>query len=123
MAPDPASSDAAKAMHYLLNRWTALTRHLDDGRLEIDNNAAERALRAVVVGRKNWLFAGADVGGERAAAMYTLIETAKLNGPDPEAYLRDVIARIADHKISRIDELLPWNWTKAADLTGNADAA
>ncbi|MBP2312961.1 transposase [Azospirillum soli] len=116
-------SDTAKAVRYMLNRWTALTRYLDDGRLEIDNNAAERALRAVVLGRKNWLFAGADVGGERAAAMYTLIETAKLNGLDPEAYLRDVIARIADHKISRIDELLPWNWTKAADVTGNADAA
>ncbi|WP_247873627.1 IS66 family transposase [Azospirillum brasilense] len=116
-------SDTAKAVRYMLNRWTALTRYLDDGRLEIDNNAAERALRAVVLGRKNWLFAGADVGGERAAAMYTLIGTAKLNGLDPEAYLRDVIARIADHKISRIDELLPWNWIKADGVTGNADAA
>lgn len=77
----------------------------------------------MVLGRKNWLFAGADVGGERAAAMYTLIETAKLNGLDPEAYLRDVITRIADHKITRIDELLPWNWTRVADVTGNAEAA
>lgn len=115
-------SDTAKAVRYMLTRWTALTRYLDDGRLEIDNNAAERALRAVVLGRKNWLFAGADVGGERAAAMYTLIETAKLNGLDPEAYLRDVIARIADHKITRIAELLPWNWAKADGVTGNADA-
>ncbi|CAO3424131.1 Mobile element protein [Azospirillum doebereinerae] len=116
-------SDTAKAVRYMLNRWMALTRHLNDGRLEIDNNAAERALRAVVLGRKNRLFAGADIGGERAAAMYTLIETAKLNGLDPEAYLRDVIARIADHKITRIDELLPWSWTKPADSTENHDAA
>lgn len=115
-------SETAKALSYVLNRWTQLTRYLDDGRLEIDNNAAERALRAVAVGRKNWLFAGADVGGERAAAMYTLIETAKLNGLDPEAYLRDVITRIADHKISRIDELLPWNWAKAPTQTAAAAA-
>src|SRR5512135_2028910 len=106
-------SETAKALSYVLNRWTQLTRYLDDGRLEIDNNPAERALRAIAIGRKNWLFAGADVGAERAAALYTLIETAKLNGLNPEAYLRDVIARIADHKVSRIGELLPWNWAKA----------
>jgi hypothetical protein len=84
-------------------------RYLDDGELEIDNNAAERALRAVALGRKNYLFAGSDAGGERAAAMYSLIGTAKLNGVDPEAYLRQVLERIADHPINRIRELLPWN--------------
>jgi transposase len=86
-----------------------LTRYLTDGRLEISNNAAERAIRPLALGRKNWMFSGSDSGGERAAAMYTLIETAKLNGLDPEAYLRDVLSRIADHPINRIAELLPWN--------------
>ena len=102
-------SELAKAIRYALSNWVALTRFCEDGRLEIDNNAAERALRAVALGRKNWLFAGSDDGGERAAAMYTLIGTAKLNGIDPEAYLRHVLGRIADHPINRIDELLPWN--------------
>ena len=91
------------------SRWAALTRYRDDGRLEIDNNAAERALRACALGRKNWLFAGADAGGERAAAIYTLLGTAKLNGLDPEGYLRHVLERIAEHPINRIDDLLPWN--------------
>ena len=86
-----------------------MTRYCDDGRLEIDNNAAERALRPVALGRKNYLFAGSDPGGDRAAAMYTLLGTAKLNGLDPEAYLRHVLARIAEHPINRIDALLPWN--------------
>ncbi len=99
----------AMAIRYALSRWTALTRYRDDGRIEIDNNAAERALRAVALGRKNYLFAGSDAGGERAAAIYSLIGTAKLNGLDPEAYLREVLARIADHPINRIDELLPWS--------------
>ena len=97
------------AIHYALGLWTPLLRYCNDGRLEIDNNAAERALRAVALGRKNYLFAGSDVGGERAAAMYTLIGSAKLNGIDPEAYLSHVLARIADHPIHQIEELLPWN--------------
>jgi transposase len=102
-------SELALAIRYALSRWTALTRYRDDGRLEIDNNAAERALRAVALGRKNWLFAGSDDGGERAAAIYSLLGTAKLNDLDPEGYLRYVLERIADHPINRIEELLPWN--------------
>ncbi len=102
-------SELAGAIRYARSRWSALTRYLDDGRLEISNNAAERAIRPLALGRKNYLFAGSDAGGERAAAAYTLIETAKLNGLDPEAYLRDVLGRIADHPINRIGELLPWN--------------
>jgi transposase len=104
-----AKSELAAALGYSLKRWEALTRYLDDGGIEIDNNAAERALRGPVLGRKNYLFAGADSGGERAAVLYTLLETAKLNRINPEAYLRDVLARIAEHPINRIDELLPWN--------------
>ena len=99
----------AEALRYSVSRWPAFTRYTTDGRLDISNNAAERAIRPLAIGRKNWLFAGADTGGERAAVMYTLIETAKLNGLDPEAYLRDIIDRIADHPYKRIDELLPWS--------------
>src|SRR5580692_7505249 len=102
-------SDTAMAVRYALGRWEALIRYCGDGRLEIDNNAAERALRAVALGRKNYLFAGSDRGGESAAAIYSLIGTAKLNGIDPESYLRNVLSRIAEHAINRIDELLPWN--------------
>jgi transposase len=90
-------------------RWDALTRYIEDGHIEIDNNAAERCLRGVAMGRKNYLFAGSDAGGERAAAIYSLIGSAKLNGLDPEAYLHEVLTQIADHRINRIDELLPWN--------------
>jgi hypothetical protein len=102
-------SDVTLAIHYAMGRWPALLRYCGDGNLEIDNNAAERALRAVALGRKNYLFAGSNAGGERAAAMYSLIGTAKLNGLDPEAYMTHVLARIADHPIRRIEELLPWN--------------
>ena len=103
-------ADVAKAMDYMLKRWAAFTRFLSDGRICLTNNAAERALRGIAIGRKNWLFAGSDRGGERAAAMYTLIATAKLNNVDPQAWLADVLRRIADHPARRLHELLPWNW-------------
>jgi transposase len=102
-------SDTYGAIRYVLTRWRALTRYVDNGLLEIDNSAAERALRAVAIGRKNYLFFGADSGGERAASFYTLIGSAKLNALDPGFYLRTVLARIADHPINRISELLPWH--------------
>lgn len=114
-------SDTTAAIRYALGLWEALTRYCDDGRLEIDNNAAERALRAVALGRKNYLFAGSDVGGKRAATIYSLIGSAKLSGLDPEAYLRAVLTRIADHPITRIEELLPWNL--AASLTDASQPA
>ena len=103
-------NDLAKAMDYLLKRWSAFTRFLDDGRICLSNNAAERALRGIALGRKSWLFAGSDRGGQRAAALYSLIVTAKMNEVDPQAWLADVLARIAGHPAHRIDELLPWNW-------------
>ena len=104
------NSQVAKAIAYSLNGWNALVRFLDDGRLCMTNNAAERALRCIAVGRNNWTFAGSDAGGRRAAAIYTLIETAKLNDVDPQAWLADVLARLQDHPARRIAELLPWNW-------------
>ena len=107
-------SDVARAMDYMLKRWPAFTRFLDDGRICLTNNAAERALRGIAIGRKAWLFAGSDRGGERAAAIYTLIVTAKLNGLDPRAWLADVLRRIADHPASRLNELLPWTCNERA---------
>jgi transposase len=103
-------NEVAKAMDYILKRWTAFTRFLDDGRICITNNAAERALRGVALGRKSWLFAGSDRGGQRAAALYSLIVTCKLNDIDPQAWLADVLARIADLPVQNLDALLPWNW-------------
>jgi len=100
----------AKAMDYMLKRWSGFTRFLDDGRIDLSNNAAERALRGIAMGRKSWLFAGSDRGGQRAAIMYSLIGTAKLNDIDPQAWLADVLAKIADYPSNRIDDLLPWNW-------------
>jgi transposase len=103
-------SDVGKAMDYMLKRWATFTRFLDDGRICLTNNAAERALRCIALGRKSWLFAGSDRGGERAAVMYTLIQTARLNEVDPQAWLADVLARLNDHNIQKLDQLLPWNW-------------
>src|SRR5262249_39645103 len=108
-------NDVAKAMNYMLTRIDAFTRLLDDGRVCLTNNAAERSLRGIAIGRKAWLFAGSERGGERAAAMFTLIETAKLNGLDPQAWLADVLARIADHRITDLAALLPWNWRSHVD--------
>jgi len=113
-------SETAGAIRYALSRWSALTRYTDDGLLEIDNNPAERALRAVALGRKNYLFAGSNAGGDRAAALYSLIGSAKLNGLDPELYLRSVLAQIATHPINRIADLLPWNFTKHPTDTSKA---
>lgn len=111
------ANDIAKAIDYLLKRWPSFTRFLDDGRLCMTNNAAERALRGIALGRKSWLFAGSDRGGMRAAAMYSLIVSAKMSNIDPQAWLADVLARIADHPASRLEELLPWNWRDARAAT------
>lgn len=113
-------SELAGAIHYALSRWRALTRYCEDGRIEIDNNAAERSLRVVALGRKNYLFAGSDAGGERAAAIYSLLGTAKLNGLNPEAYLRHVLTHIAEHPINRVSELLPWNIAAQLQREDNA---
>jgi hypothetical protein len=102
-------SELAEAFRYSLNRWEALCRYTEDGRLEIDNNIAERSIRGIGTGRRNYLFFGSDSGGERAAIIYSLVETCKLNHIDPQRYLHYVLERIADHPINRIDELLPWN--------------
>jgi hypothetical protein len=117
-----SKSETAAAIRYAVSRWRALTRFTDDGTLEIDNSAAERALRAVALGRKNFLFVGSDGGGERAAAMYSLIGSAKLNGLDPELYLRTVLARIADHPVSHIQDLLPWNLAPALQINATQAA-
>jgi transposase len=115
-----AKSETAGAIRYALSRWRALTRYVDDGLLEIDNSAAERALRAVALGRKNYLFCGSDSGGQRAAAIYSLLGTAKLNGIDPELYLRLVLSRIAQHPIKSIEQLLPWNLADAIQPSAKA---
>jgi transposase len=115
-----AKSNLAGALRYALNRWPSMTRYTTDGRLEICNNAAERAIRPIAIGRKNWMFAGSDTGGQRAATIYTIFETAKLCSLEPEAYLRDIIGRIGDHPINRIDELLPWNWSLELKTSENA---
>ena len=107
-------------MDYILKRWAAFTLFLDDGRVCLTNNAAERALRGIALGRKSWLFAGSDRGGQRAAAMYSLIVTAKMNDIDPQAWLADVLARIAEHPARDIDALLPWNWQPPAPSRSQA---
>jgi len=108
-----AKNALARAIQYALSRWEALTRYAGDGRLAIDNNVAERALRTIAITRKNFLFLGSEAGGERAAILYTVLESAKLNGLDPEAYLADVIDRMAKgHPINRLAELLPWSWQR-----------
>jgi hypothetical protein len=114
-------NDVAKAMNYMLKRVDVFTRFLEDGRICLSNNAAERELRGIALGRKSWLFAGSDRGGERAAVMLTLIRTARLNDVDPQAWLADVLARINDHAALRLDELLPWNWRKP--MPSHAEAA
>jgi hypothetical protein len=108
LAQISAKSPMALAIGYSLSNWTALTRFVGDGRIEAHNNAAERALRGVAIGRKNYLHLGSDVGGQSAAVIYTLLGTAKLSGINPQLYLRHVLERIADHPSNRIDELLPW---------------
>ena len=113
--------DLVKAINYILKRWAAFTLFLEDGRVCLSNNAAERGLRGIALGRKSWLFSGSDRGGQRAAAMYSLIVTAKMNGVDPQAWLTDVLSRIATHPAHRLDELLPWNWTpRLSTITAQA---
>mgnify|MGYP001818034941 FL=1 len=116
-------SSLAGAIRYSLTRWSALVCFASDGHLEMTNNAAERAIRPLALGRKNWLFAGSDNGGRRAATIYTITQTATLNGHDPETYLADILARIADHPINKIDELLPWRWRPAREARASTEKA
>lgn len=116
----PGKGDLASALQYGLSRWSSFCLFLEDGRVAMDNNAAERPLRPIGTGRKKWLFAGADTGAETLARAMTMIETAKMNGLDPQAYLADVLDRIHDHKINRLDELLPWNWAPVAIICADA---
>ncbi len=115
-----AGNDVAKAMDYMLKRWAVFARFLVDGRVCLTNNAAERGLRGIALGRKSWLFAGSDRGGQRAAVMYSLIVSAKMNDIDPQAWLAHVLANIAQHPVSRLDELLPWNWQAQVAATRKA---
>ena len=112
--PLTGSHGIVKAINYLQKRWPSFTLFLEDGRVCLSNNAAERALRGIALGRKSWLFCGSDRGGQRAATMYSLIATAKMNDVDPQAWLADVLARINDLPSNRLDELLPWNWTSSS---------
>jgi hypothetical protein len=114
--------DLAKAINYILKRWAAFTLILEDGRVCLSNNAAERSLCGIALGRKSWLFCGSDRGGQRAAAMYSLTVTAKMNGVDPQAWLTDVLSRIAAHPSHRLNELLPWNWAPASSPIAAAAA-
>jgi transposase len=113
-------NDIAKAMDYMLKRWAVFTRFLDDGRICLSNNAAERGVRGVALGRKLWLFCGSDRGGQRAAVMYSLIVSAKMNDVDPQAWLADILARIAEHPAQKLDELLPWNWQQLKEPVSQA---
>ena len=113
----------AKAIRYMLVRWGSFTRFLDDGRICLSNNAAERALRGVALGRRNWTFAGSDEGGRRAAAVYSLMTTCKLNDVDPRAWLANVLATLPDHPMTRIDELMPWAWKARIEVAVNAPTA
>jgi len=117
------SSDLVKAMDYMLKRWEGFAHFLEDGRICLTNNAAERALRGLALGRRNWTFAGSERGAERTAVMLTLIMTCRLNEVDPKAWLADVLARIADYPASRLHELLPWTWKKASAATALPQAA
>jgi transposase len=119
----PRTHDLHKAINYMLKRWTAFTLFLDDGRVCLSNNAAERALRGIALGRRSWLFCGSDRGGQRAAAVYSLIVSCKMNDVDPHAWLADVLERIAAHPAHRIDELLPWNWKMSREESCTAAAA
>jgi hypothetical protein len=116
-------NDVAKAIRYMLTRWPSFTRFLDDGRVCLSNNAAERALRCVAVGRRNWTFAGSDEGGRRAAAVYSLTETCKLNDVDPRAWLADVLAKLPDHPIHRIGEMMPWAWKARQEAAARVKTA
>jgi transposase len=116
-------NNLAKAIHYMLVRWASFTRFLDDGRICLSNNAAERALRGVALGRRNWTFAGSDEGGRRAAAVYSLITTCKLNDVDPRAWLAYVLATLPDHPITRVNELMPWAWKARLEAAAHAATA
>jgi transposase len=117
------SSSVSKPIDYMLKRWDRFARFLDDGRICLTNNAAERALRGFALGRKSWLFAGSECGAQQAATMATLIMTAKLNDIDPQAWLANVLGRIADHPVNRLDQLLPWNWSTDARSVAPPQAA